>query len=127
MEAYKQEGAYGSYLIFIFHHINQTGFVVTAGIQPVQIDGMDILGVQSSVSRQISVPLAFAKSSKFFLGRMFGQSDRIAWFCMANASNDNLIILGIAGFHWGCWLVSRLCWTGGFLNPDGACGLIDRI
>ena len=72
MEAYKQEGAYGSYLIFIFHHINQTGFIVTTGIQPVQIAGMDILGVQSSISRQISVPLAFAKGSKFFLGRMFG-------------------------------------------------------
>ena len=60
---------------------------------------MDILGVQSSVSRQISIPLAFAKGSKFFLGRMFGQSDRIAWLCMASASNDNLIILGIAGLH----------------------------
>ena len=57
---------------------------------------------------------------------MFGQSDRIAWLCMANASNENLIILGITGLHWGCWLVSKLCWTGGFLNPDGACGLIDR-
>ena len=31
---------------------------------------------------------------------MFGQSDRIAWLCMANTSNDNLIILGIAGLHW---------------------------
>ena len=72
MEAYKQEGAYGSYLIFILHHINQTGFIVTAGIQPVQIAGMDILGIQSSVSRQISLPLAFAKGSKFFPGRMFG-------------------------------------------------------
>ena len=72
MKAYKQEGAYGSYLIFILHHINQTDFTVTAGIQPVQIAGMDISDVQSSVSRQISVPLAFAKSSKFFLGRMFG-------------------------------------------------------
>ena len=63
MEAYKQEGAYGNYLIFFFQHVNQTGFIVTAGIQPVQIAGMDILGVQSSVSRQISIPLAFAKSS----------------------------------------------------------------
>ena len=72
MEAYKQEGAYGNYLIFVFHHINQTGFVVTAGIQPVQIAGMDILGVKSSVGRQISIPLAFTKGNKFFLGTMFG-------------------------------------------------------
>ena len=109
MEAYKQEGAYGSYLIFIFHHINQTGFIVMTGIQPVQVAEMDILGVQSSVSRQISIPLGFTKGSKFFLGRMFGQSNRIAWLGMASASNDNLIILGIAGLHWGCWLVGRFC------------------
>ena len=87
---------------------------------------MDILGVQSSVSRQISIPLAFAKGSKFFLGSMFRQSDKIAWLCATNASNDNLIILGITGLNWGRRLISRLCWTGGFLNPDGACGLVDR-
>ena len=102
MEAYKQEEAYGSYLIFIFHHINQTGFIVTTGIQPVQIAGMDVLGVQSSVSRQISIPLAFAKGSKFFLGRMFGQSNMIAWLGMASASNDNLVLLSVAGLHWSC-------------------------
>ena len=111
MKAYKKERAYGSYLIFIFHHINQTGFIVTTGIQPVQVAGMDILGVQSSVSRQISIPLAFAKGSKFFLGSMFEQSDRIAWLCMANASNDNLIIFGIAGLHWAVGL------SVGFVGP----------
>ena len=126
MKAYKQEGAYGSYLIFILHHVNQTGFIVMTGIQSVQIAGMDVLGIQSSVSHQINIPLAFAKGSKFFLGSMFGQSDGIAWLCMANASNDNLIILGTAGLHWSCWLVSRFCWTGGAFNPDGTCGLMDR-
>ena len=70
MEAYKQEGAYGNYLIFVFHHIYQTGFIVTAGIQPVQVARMDILGVQSSVSCQISIPLAFTKGRELVLGSM---------------------------------------------------------
>ena len=61
-----------SYLVWLFHQVYQTGFIVAAGVQTVQIARMDILGVQSSISRQISVPLAFAKGSKFFLARMFG-------------------------------------------------------
>jgi len=72
IEISKQEKVHESYLKFLFHHIHQTSFIIMAGIQPVQVARMKILGIQSSIGRQVNIPLAFAHGSKFFFGGMLG-------------------------------------------------------
>ena len=60
------------YLIALLHQVDQAGFKIIAGIQMIQITGVDFLGAKLGIAFQVYLPLAFISSSKFFLGAVLG-------------------------------------------------------